>query len=451
MPTIQHNEDISHNWHKITSRFLVGGNCRIYDGAIEQGRRIINYCSAEFVPHLNRKPSLQIPLREARRELDYREVKRASAALRSTRTNAHDLFISWIESLFSVTISSVSASSETTGWAGWFANTNLSPTDYKNGDTGFLYWATFELRCEFPENLDCSIGIGLREAIKQFAIYYGIAIVAAIIFFPGITGIIAIFITIATIASIIAASAWHYSFACAFLFPSVAISPLHITLPIWPVPLNILPALPFCMWDEILSLLDDVFAEVYTWLPDYMFYGDRIGFVDCRAVGVSDGFENILFFGYYYLGSIFLDVVQGISTTVIVRSIVPGIAVYIQEVIASFRFASSTLHSQQFGCAILTSPSMFFPIVIIFLISTFVLAITSSIVAFISALLAFIRVIPFVGILFSGSNSDGNQPGFQEDEENEEDEPKGKQIPTGIAHWIGMAVNRRWGKHKKSE
>ena len=453
LPSIQWNDEIVHNWNKVTSRFIVGGNCRIYDGAIEQGRKIIDYCSTEFVPHLNRIPTLPAEPGGNGKKWDYRELKRASAALQSTRINLHDTVISWVESIFGISISGTGASAASS-WASWFANPNLKPSDFKNGDTGFLYWATFELRCEFPENLDCSIGIGLREAIKQFAIYYGIAIVAIAFFFPGLVGILAIFVSVPVIVAIIAGSAWHYSFACTVLFPSVAISPLHITLPIWPVPLNILPALPFCMWDEILDILGEVFATDYRWIPDYMFYGDRVGFIDCRAVGVSDGLENLLFFGYQLLGGVFLDVVMGISSTVFVRSIVPGFSTYMQNTINAFRFASPTLHSQQLGCAIITAPAMLLPLLVMFLLATLVLALSAAIVAFISALLAFFRVIPFVGILFNGSNSNGDQPGFKDEEESddeEDDKPKTAANSSSISNWIGMAISRRFGKHKKME
>ena len=91
----------------------------------------------------------------------------------------------------------------------WFENDNISPSDYP--DVGFLYWATFWFRCEWPESLNCSIGIGLRDAIgKVFVVSFFVFFVGALIFptfLLPLTGVGAFLFYVIVLPTV----AWHYS------------------------------------------------------------------------------------------------------------------------------------------------------------------------------------------------------------------------------------------------
>ena len=100
-----------------------------------------------------------------------------------------------------------------------------------------------------------------------------------------------------------------------------------ISVPIWPIPIAF-PALPQCAMDEIIALIDEfvtgklyitrvftpltpLFTDCYDFvIPSYMVNGpvcptdpnQRIDWVNCKDVGVSDGIQSelLLLFLFFY-------------------------------------------------------------------------------------------------------------------------------------------------------
>lgn len=437
----------------IHERFIIQGDCRAYDGFVELGSRVINYCVAEFAPNLNDTVSREVAVPKI--PSVNRHIYRRTMVQTAEHWNFYDQVIAWIEDIFNVSLRS-SANDFFESWRAWFQNTNVKPSDYP--DVGFLYWATFEYRCEFPENLNCRIGVGLPTALwevgKVFLIIYGILIFT----FPGLLSILGFALGITGYIISVAAHAWHYSFGCTIMFPSTAVSQLAVTLPILPFPVNVFPALPFCMWDEIMSVTDSIFRSSFSWIPASLFNGDGVGFINCKEVGISDGIQNIIFLGYYYLGNWFVELIYGITSTTLLRWI-PGADVYMRSLINSFRQASETQRDRQLFCAWFTLPSIALPLLFIWIFASLLMVYIPAILGVFGAFLGLIPTLPFYNSIMGNPANDmdgeGDQSQSPEDSGEGEDQYKGEE-PEKItrnygwsdyfSHKLSRHFNQKWEK-----
>jgi hypothetical protein len=261
----------------------------------------------------------------------------------------------------------------------------------------------------------------LWEVGKYYLIIYGVLIFT----FPGLLSIVGFFLGFTGYIIAVAAAAWHYSFGCTIMFPSTAVSQLAVTLPILPFPVNVFPALPFCMWDEIMGITDSIFRSTYSWIPSSLFNGDNTGFINCKDVGISDGIQNLLFLGYFYLGNWFVEMVYGITSTTLLRWI-PGADVYMRSLITSFKQASETQKDRQLFCAWFTLPSIALPIFFIWIFASFLLVFVPAIIAIIGAFFGLIPTLPFYNSIMGNppNGMDGEDEVPPEDEEDSEsDDP----------------------------
>ena len=101
--------------------------------------------------------------------------------------NLFDWVICQIENIFDVTWAQ-DIDHTVSGINTWFKNPNIDPALYP--DVGFRYWITFPFRCEFPENMDCSIGIGLEDAVINVTVVFIIVIIVSAIIFPALLSIL---------------------------------------------------------------------------------------------------------------------------------------------------------------------------------------------------------------------------------------------------------------------
>ncbi len=491
-------------WPEYTSqhtheRFIIAGNCRAMDGLITLGTEVADYCIAEFIE--NTPTDREDPLfgRYWRETRAYRSRKftnethewrtgpgdgdwkrpvlrnqrydpqkyrtrvdrltyKRSAAIRdaSGQWNLYEFSIELVERVFNVDLRQA-RDNFFMDFASWVRNTNIKPEQYPN--VGALYWLTFQIRCEWPENLNCSIGVGLREALKVVTIYWAVIIFAISLVLPGLLTIFAFVFSLLGYVIAVSTVAWHYSFGCTIMFPSTAISPFMFTVPILPFPVNVLPALPECLWDELVALADDIFATSYSFIPASLFnMPDGTGFVNCYEIGISDGVKNVLFLGYYYFGNWFVDLLLFISTTTVAR-IIPGLDTYVTTSLTSFRTASETQAERQLFCAWWTLPSVILPALIVWLVASLALVLVPALLAVFTALITLIPTLPFYDAL----TRPGEPSGFMEvegensypldEEEEEEDDDEGKAVTVGASIW-GKASRKleRWiMPHQKME
>lgn len=519
LPDIRWTERITYNWHALKrmvysgvhviwpeytqkhthERFIIAGNCRLMDGFISLGTEVMDYCIAEFQENTpenrsmftrywketrayrpevisNRthkwegsdwkRPRLIQQQKKTKRVMfDRRVYKRTLISSSAQRFNLYDQIITWVEEIFNIDLRQL-RDGFFSDLSEWVRNTNTDPKDYPN--VGALYWVSFSLKCEFPENLNCSIGIGLREALKVVSFWYAVIVLVSALVFPSVVNLLSFIFSITGYIVVLAGVAWHYSFGCAIMFPSTAIWPFAVTVPIFPFPVNILPALPECLWDEFVSILADIFATTYTWIPASLFNGaDGTGFVNCYELGISDGIQNVLFLGYYYLGNWFVELLIGITSTTIAR-IIPGIDVYMRDTLNSFRAASPTQQDRQLFCAWFTLPAVVLPALIIWLIASFALIIVPALLAVFTALIQFIPTLPFYDAIVGPGNAqgfntlegegDGDYPTrLDEKEEEEEEEEAYYRPPTLVKAPIGWTdkaarwVEKRFMPHRKTE
>lgn len=523
LPDIRWTERINHNWdavHRIIrnaihtvwphyttqehhERFIIAGNCRLMDGLIELGTEVADYCIAEFIENTptnrddplfgrywketqgfrNRKwnnetyewkpgraggdwkrPVLrnqQYSYKSYRQRIDSRVYKRSRVGTTdsSGRFHLYEFAIDLVERIFGIDLRQTQ-DNFFAEFADWVQTTNTKPSDYPN--VGALYYLSFHLRCEWPENLNCGIGIGLKEALKKVSIYYVIIIVAISLSFPSILTIFGIFFSLPAFVLAVVTVAWHYSFGCTIMFPSTAIWPFAVTVPIFPFPVNILPALPECLWDELIDLADAIFATSYSFIPQTLFNGaDGTGIVNCYDIGISDGVQNVLFLGYYYFGNVFVDILIFLSSTTFAR-IIPGFDTYIVGSLNSYRLASPTEQERQLFCAWFTLPSIIFPALILWLIASFLLIFVPALLAIFSAFIAFIPTLPWYDSItqpnvasgFNAIEGEDNYPVLDEDDDEEDEStpvpPKPLAVNSGLAGWAARKIHH-WtmGKQKK--
>lgn len=127
------------------------------------------------------------------------------------------------------------------GIVDFFTNNNTDITT--GGPFGFQYWAgEFLLNCPHPQSVDCSLGVGLVEALETFTLPFAVAIAVLGFINPllSLGGIIVYGITIL-------ASAYHYSPRCLFIDP-------FSTVPL---------ALPQCFFNDICNLFNYLFRDCY--------------------------------------------------------------------------------------------------------------------------------------------------------------------------------------------
>ena len=516
LPDIRWTKRIEYNWHAAKrmlynvihriwpdyterhhhERFIIQGNCRLMDGLIDLGTEVADYCIAEFTentpvdrnpfadywnnsrpyrrkkwtndthewkgadwkrPVLRRQSYDRVAYRQ--RIADRRTYKRAMNNMDSSgRFHLFEWFINIIQDVFNVDLRQ-SRDSFFADVSAWLRNTNLDPADYP--DVGFLYWGTFHLRCEWPENLNCSIGTGLRQALKTVTIYYVVIIVSLTVLLPGFVNIFSFAFSLTGYVLAVSTMAWHYSFGCTIMFPSTAISPYQVTVPILPFPVSILPALPECLWDEIIDILRDVFATSYSFISPALFNNpDGTGFINCYEQGMSDGIQNIIFFGYYYGGNWFVDIVLGITSTTAAR-IVPSVDTYMHELIDSFRFASDTELERYLFCAKWTAPSILFPLTILWLFVSLSLVVVPIVLQILAALFAFIPTLPyydsimnpFEGSGFNAIEAEDSYPDLDDEEEEDDDDSKNSLVNSriGWTGWLSRQLEKRIMPHRKTE
>lgn len=326
----------------------------------------------------------------------------------------------------------------------WFANSNTSPEDWPN--VGFLYWLTFEFKCVWPWNLNCSIGIGL-----ELALYYVTAAFIALSFVTArvlplfmlpfeLIGLPVAYVMILT------AVAWNFSMRCLFLFPA------------FPLPFGV--ALPMCAMDQVMGFLDKWITNCYSpWLiPPYMIQGQLcptdpnqyISVLNCRDVGVSDGIQNILFLGTQLLGQGFVNFVLGVGTTAFAWLIPGGVYNYLSVTMTSFTTAGPTQMDRMWFCFYYTLPSVIGPLYVVFAGGIIAALVVPPLLLLIGAILALFFASPNADIVPGSDTSTwyGSQPDYvrttiePQEEEEEEDVPS-------IAHKILYGGVRKPKKLKK--
>lgn len=311
-------------------------------------------------------------------------------------------------------------------------------TDILAGPVGLLYWVQFPFICQFPLNLNCSVGIGLEQAIGFAFLWTLILFVGVALIFPSILTPLAI-LSFLLYVVLVPAMAWHYSPRCWLMTPAATWLPTTIpfsgllpdqdgepiTIPIlgqlsegidfpfWPFPIAF-PALPECLLDELIALGDKWITDCYafledtslSWLlPPQMVNGPlcpvcptKIDVANCRDVGVSDGLANIV----YLLYLIFPGFCDFIMVTLQGTCLFNGMCLldlsYISDLLDTFKMATDTQTYRFNWCSVATGGTLGIAVAVAILAFALLSFILPSLIQIINGLWLLI-VAPLFGFL----------------------------------------------------
>jgi hypothetical protein len=320
--------------------------------------------------------------------LDQRIVKRLTkrawnfynasevTALGPAGWNLYDWFIDVINGI----VSSVWGINENT-WLDavrdWITNPNTSEADYPN--VGARYWAYFWFRCRWPDNLNCSKGIGLLNAFWWVTLAFVILVFVGTYIIPPFMWIFAIYPVIVLWILMIGVVGVHYSPACLRLWPT---SNDYDGIPLSGgrgVGFGL--TIPMCLADVALNFTDTYITRCLSplFIPTYMINGDPcptnpnqyIDFISCAQIGVSDGLQNVLYFCYNFLGGWAIDLLNAFAN-VTIGLFVPDVNTYFSKTVAGFRAANPTQQDREWFCFWLTLPAIALPIAFVFIGGVFI-------------------------------------------------------------------------------
>jgi hypothetical protein len=454
-------------------RVFINGNCKIMDRTLDLTLKLVDYCANEYVPNINFKKESGVVayLRETspkRRNTFFNEehikdyyfehsipsdssswirpkfngsywdaqfghTRKFANVNRHVYKRAVDInsgpagfnFYAWFVSLVESIIGYMFNVNSSTWWTdakAWIQNPNTEEEDWP--DVGLRYWLLFFIRCHWPDNLNCSKGIGLKEALLWVSVGILGAMVVGAFILPPVMWVFSFISAWIIWAILIGIIGFHYSPYCLFMFPSLT---------------GVSAALPMCLMDELKSLFDTIFRACYSPvpIPPSMISGDvcpvdptaYIDFVNCAIVGVSDGIQNVLFLGTVLFGSWFYDITLMLAQST-VGLIIPGLNDYMRTTLDGFRNANPTQRERQWICFGLTAPSM---IIILLAFSLFFIALGFIIPLFIALLMKIWYLITAspLGTVLPGGNDDAWDEQFEEP-----DEKRQEQTYEEIDEWI---------------
>ena len=438
-------------------RFLFDSNCIIADGVLQTTQKVFGYCVNEFLVNFHNdsaratmfndggyheSPNVYYPeLEEHERDLHpiqrrWRrpKVNMTNIEARRTRTRFVDLdlshprqwrklimhhpmgifgatrqsgldsgptawqgrfslatwFICLIEDLTSTTVS-MQAADFIVDVREWLLETNTDPT---MGDVGAAYWALFLYTCDWPNSINCSMGVGLETAIYDVSFYFFIIFIALSIIFPATLLPIIAFGLFAFFIIVVFIYAYRWSPRCLFLTPTPffgLLSGIDEDMQIpgasavasfsagVPSGLNIpfltsvsLPVFPQCLPDDLFDILNSWFAlcgdflEGTRWnflLPDYMINGPRcpamgesIDVASCADIGMGDGLTNALYL-IYWLWPSACEYAMRLEQSCY-ADYFPSSIIYLTQVLDSFKDIPQTQRDRLTWCFWLTVPSL---------------------------------------------------------------------------------------------
>ncbi len=438
-------------WPHYTSRmtherFIIGGDCRIVDGVITQGSSIADYCLNDFVMNLNtsvrgsRGESITAPLegylkatshlrpgfyrdfhgrynfttsvtgwkrprvrtdgvaRRFRLPRDYIGLEQRTYHRARAQSSTATDWINTVSGWFGIDIIQ-SINQWVQDFIYWMQNPHVEDIYYP--DVGAKYWAQHMIICKWSNSLDCTIGTGLGTAIVEVGKVYGIAFLILALIFPGILSPLSILFNVLVYFLFVSIVAWHYSPACLILFPTSNLGATVWTVPVIPIPINIFPALPMCLWDEILGILDEIFSLCYTWIPQTIINNQQcvgdISFPNCDDVGLNTATGALAYWGYRIFGSWFCDLMNGIT------SLLPFLG-STSAVCHAIKDPSPTQGDRLLYCAIMSSGSLVLIGVGGYIVATFLIAVVAALINALHGVVLIVPTMPFYdGIVGMGA------------------------------------------------
>lgn len=300
----------------------------------------------------------------------------------------------------------------------WILNDNTDIKQWPDSN-GLAFFLRYPFTCHFPENMNCSIGVGFEQAFLWVTVGTIIVFIIGATVFPPIMIPFSILSITLSYIIVLAGVAWFLSPACMFMFPA------------FPIPFGI--ALPECAADQLIAFADKWITNCYSplILPSYMIAGEvcptdphqAIDFLNCRDVGVSDGIQNLLYLGFWLFGQGFCDFMMYLTSTTL-GLIIPGLGPYMQTTLNDFKMSSDTNKQRLTFCFWATLPTIVFPLTVLFLGGIVVALLIPPLLLLINALVTFFFASPAAVIVpgadasvWFGQDPEVNLNGDEEEEE----------------------------------
>ena len=292
-------------------------------------RRSLDWVRPKFRPFKQQKKDVKPTVHDLYRDLSHQQWLRAGltgyqwarAASGATSFDLFAWFISVIDDWFGTNVGQA-ITNFFQMIQDWFQNSNLY---YFPGPVGWDYWSRFFFRCQVePDagesyenafiNLSCKVGIGLESAIAWVTGIMVAAYIFCAIFIPFLAGFFTLLPVVLVWLILVPAVAWHYSPRCWLMTPALILpgeGAVGISVPYWPFPIA-LPALPFCLMDEITALIIKYTSMCWckVWwgtplefiCPPYAVNGnpcppcpERIVVTNCNSVGLGGGIDTFIY------------------------------------------------------------------------------------------------------------------------------------------------------------
>lgn len=468
-------------------RFLFNSNCVLADRMMNLTIKVVDYCANEFIPNFNEskridkhalrsvgkyfddisryredtyygyknrhrfteehsvsgdktswiRPRLIMPNASTPRShsVDYRVYRTTQTVHGPARWN---LFYWLIQKIEDITGYALGAQTDTwyTAVKAWILNPNTDVKDYPN--VGLAYAVRFEFVCNFPESLNCSIGVGLETALLWVSVGFLALVIVAGYALPPIMIPFSILGLGVSYAIVLAGVAWHFPVACAVIFPS------------FPLPFGV--TVPACIMDQVLAFIDKWVTNCYSPLliPAYMISGEvcptdptqPIDFLNCADVGVSDGIQNLLYLGFWVLGTSFCDFVMQVGG-VFLSPFIPGVQQYIDATLASFKNANPTDRARMNFCFFATLPTIFLPGIFVFVTGLVVAIVLPQLLVLINGLVTLFFASPVAAGVPGGGGA--GETWFGEntevvDEDKADTLAEYQRDPASLKSWIKWAT-----------
>jgi len=213
------------------------------------------------------------------------------------------------------------------------------------------------------------------------------------------------------------------------------------------------------MWDELLSVLDEVFASCYTWIPaswqNNAPCSGTISIPDCPDVGISTPLEVIIYYGYQLFGSVWCQIMTGLASSRLFDWFIPNFLSDTRTTCYAIQHASATQMERQLACAAVSSGTLAWVVLGVWGTAMFVVIIVPALLNIIHALILLFPLLPFYDALVGMGSPQGvfvipnedeqvNQNEEEEDEETETIQAKFVPVRSNIVTYVARAFKRRF-------
>ena len=182
--------------------------------------------------------------------------------------------------------------------------------------------------------------------------------------------------------------------------------------------------------------------------------GQYINLNNCKDVGVADGLQNILYWGWLIGGTTFQDIAEWFASTPFVLILIPGADAYMRATMASFRLAGPTMRDRMRDCSIVTAPSVVPIALALFLAGMVLFFVVPAVVRLAVTLVNVFLSLPLISDevpgeeLLENNNNGGGGDIDEDDDDEDDDEMRPKPVASSFVDFLFSGSR---GRKEKTE